>query len=144
MTEFTPVSSLLGGVLIGLSAVVLLLVNGRIAGVSGIVSGMLEPPSRAETPWRAAFSLGLLGTGLALNTLAPEYFAAGTGRSLWTIGIAGVLVGIGVRMAGGCTSGHGVCGLGRLSSRSLVATLTFVAAGAVTVFMTRVLTGGAS
>src|SRR5258706_9109926 len=140
MHDFTPIPALIGGALIGLASVWLLAANGRIAGVSGILHGIFVPP---EAEWRAWFISGLLLAGLAWQAAgAPvplrEGFTPG-----W-IAAAGLLVGFGTRMGSGCTSGHGVCGLGRLSVRSLVAVITFMAAGMVSVFIVRHLLGIAS
>lgn len=134
MASFLP--ALAGGVLIGAAALLLLLFNGRIAGISGIVAGLVAP-NATQVGWRAAFVIGLLGGGLAASLLAPASFGPPLVRSqaLWLVG--GLLVGVGARMSGGCTSGHGVCGLGRLSPRSIVATTTFMATGAITVFVLR-------
>ena len=140
MHDFTPWSSLAGGALIGLAASLLLLVSGRIAGVSGIVTGLLLR-QRGEVAWRALFVAGLVIAGLAAALLAPEQLGRSP-RSLAIIAGAGLLVGIGTRLGNGCTSGHGVCGLSRLSPRSLAATLTFIASGIVTVLATRLLGGG--
>jgi uncharacterized protein len=132
---FTPWSAAIGGAVIGLAAALLVLVNGRVAGISGIVGGMLQPRVD-DFRWRLAFVTGLL--------LAPVVYALVAALPSATIAasypvliVAGVLVGIGTRFAGGCTSGHGVCGLSRLSPRSLVATLVFMAAGFVVVFVVR-------
>ncbi|MFD2233189.1 YeeE/YedE family protein [Phaeospirillum tilakii] len=133
---FTPIPALLGGALIGLAAALLLLALGRIAGISGIVGGLLRRPDRAETPWRLAFVLGLGLAPLAWTLVAalpPPRIAADTP----TLVAAGLLVGFGARLGSGCTSGHGVCGLSRLSPRSLAATLTFMATGFLTVFAVR-------
>jgi uncharacterized membrane protein YedE/YeeE len=127
MEGFTPISALAGGALIGLAASALLILNGRVAGVSGIVGGLVRP-QRGEWEWRAAFAAGLLAGGLALLALAPPSIGAPP-RPLGALVAAGLLVGFGARLGGGCTSGHGVCGLSRLSRRSLAATLTFMAAG---------------
>ena len=137
----TPyLASLVGGMILGLSAALLLVVNGRIAGISGIVGGLLLRP-RGDMDWRIAFLIGLMGApvvaALLGHPVVPE-IAAGWGEVL----AAGFLVGIGTRYAGGCTSGHGVCGLSRGSVRSLVATLSFVTAGIVTVFVVRHVFGG--
>ena len=133
--------ALLGGALIGVSASMMLLLVGRVAGICGIVGGLIEPIA-GDTLWRGVFVAGLLaGGGLLLGT-APEVFQIPTGRSLPTIGVAGVLVGFGTRLGSGCTSGHGVCGLSRLSKRSLVATCTFMAAGFVTASLIQVVAGG--
>lgn len=137
---FTPAAALAGGALIGAAAAVLVLFGGRIAGISGIVGGLLLRP-RGDMDWRIAFLIGLMGApvvaALLGHPVVPE-IAAGWGEVL----AAGFLVGIGTRYAGGCTSGHGVCGLSRGSVRSLVATLSFVTAGIVTVFVVRHVFGG--
>ena len=143
MQHFTPVSSLVGGVLIGVACAILLLGAERIAGVSGIAGGLFRPAPDERT-WRLSFLAGLVLGGVALAVIAPStVFAtpiAGTAR----LALAGLLVGVGTRVANGCTSGHGVCGLGRLSPRSLVATLTFMTAGFVTTFVVRHVLGAAS
>jgi uncharacterized membrane protein YedE/YeeE len=135
MDTFTPVSSLLGGLLIGAAAALLILVNGRIAGISGIAAGLLSPQAGGRA-WRILFLLGLAAGALAMNAFGagplPEIDAG------WPLIIlAGALVGFGTRLGGGCTSGHGVCGLARLSPRSLAATLIFMAVGMATVFLLR-------
>ena len=129
--HFTPWASAAGGVLIGLAAAMLLLLNGRIAGISGIVGGLLAAPRR-DVAWRVAFVLGLFAAPLVMMfyPMAPR-IDAGTGVLI----LAGLLVGIGTSYASGCTSGHGVCGLSRLSPRSLVATAAFMAAGIATVYL---------
>lgn len=125
--------SLLGGALIGLSASLLLVVNGRVAGVSGILGGLLQPRP-GDVAWRAWFVAGLLLGGGVLHVSRPELFGAATVP--WpVIMVAGVLVGFGTRLGSGCTSGHGVCGLSRLSRRSLAATLTFMFSGAVAAYV---------
>lgn len=132
---FTPWPALAGGVLIGLAAALLILANGRIAGISGIVGGLLRPVA-GERGWRLAFVLGLLASPWAWLLVArwPETrIDAGWAE----LTLAGLLVGIGTRYGAGCTSGHGVCGLSRLALRSLVATLLFMGAAFVTVFVTR-------
>jgi uncharacterized membrane protein YedE/YeeE len=131
----------LGGVLIGLSAVVLLLLNGRIAGISGIVFGLLERSRAGEWAWKAAFVLGLVASGVAL--MAWQGVRPLSPASTPVLLLAGLLVGVGTAMGNGCTSGHGVCGLGRLSPRSLVAVLVFMATAIATVFVSRHLLGGA-
>ena len=141
MENFTPVSALVGGALIGLGVVVLMLANGRIAGISGIVGGVVQPDG-PEWRWRAGFIVGLVG-GAALAMLAgfgPASIAV-TGSMPLLIG-GGLLVGFGTRLGSGCTSGHGVCGLARLSPRSLAATGIFMATGAATVFAMRHVLGG--
>ncbi len=132
-THFTPWASLAGGILIGVAAAMLVLLNGRIAGISSIVGGLLAP-RRGDVAWRVAFVAGLLAAPLAmaLYAQAPR-IDAGVG----TLVAAGLLVGLGTSYGSGCTSGHGVCGLSRLSPRSLVATLAFMAAGMATVFLAR-------
>lgn len=134
-THFTPWTSLAGGVLIGIAAAMLVLLNGRIAGVSGI-AGSLFSLRRGDIAWRVAFLLGLLAAPVAFRVFGRVPFPridAGFGALL----IAGLLVGIGTSYGSGCTSGHGVCGISRLSPRSLVATLAFMATGMVTVFVAR-------
>ena len=138
---FTPWSALAGGALIGGSASMLLLLNGRIAGISGIVGGLVRP-RRDDTSWRAFFVAGLLTAGLALFVLRPSTFGVAP-VSLPMAIVAGVFVGLGTRLGNGCTSGHGVCGLSRLSARSLAATMTFMATGAITAFVVlHVMRGG--
>jgi uncharacterized protein len=133
--NFTPWSSLAGGMLIGLAAALLLLLNGRIAGISGIVGGLLRPAA-GEMAWRLAFVLGLVGAPLLFTLFAPLP-AVRIEADTATLIVAGLLVGLGTRYGSGCTSGHGVCGLSRLSPRSLVATAAFMAAGFATVFLVR-------
>ena len=133
--HFTPWSSLLGGVLIGAAAASLLLLNGRIAGISGIVGGLLRP-ERGDVAWRAAFVAGLVFAPAAYGFIA-RLPATAIEASYPALLLAGLLVGAGTRFGSGCTSGHGVCGIARLSPRSLVATAAFMAAGIVTVFIVR-------
>jgi uncharacterized membrane protein YedE/YeeE len=136
--NFTPWASLAGGVLLGVASAAFVLLNGRILGISGIVGGLLAP-RRGDTGWRIAFLLGMLAAPVTFGLLAPAGFLseprieAGYGAVV----AAGLLVGFGTRYGSGCTSGHGVCGLSRLSPRSLVATLSFMAAGFLTVFLIR-------
>lgn len=134
--DFTPVSGFLGGALIGLAAVLLLIAIGRIAGVSGIVGGLLAR-APAETGWRAAFVLGLWLGALVYCAIRGELFEMNLEATLPVTIAAGLLVGFGTRLGSGCTSGHGVCGIARFSKRSTVATLIFMAAGIATVFVTR-------
>jgi uncharacterized membrane protein YedE/YeeE len=134
--------AVLGGVLIGLSATALLLFTGRIAGVSGIVNGLTRRSTGAEWAWRAAFVAGLVGAGGVTMHLLHQ--ATASPARLPVLLLAGVLVGFGTSLGGGCTSGHGVCGLGRFSRRSLVAVLTFMASAIVTVFLTHHLFSGAA
>jgi len=133
--HFTPQAALAGGVLIGLAAAAFILFNGRIAGISGILGGLLRPV-RGDAGWRVAFLAGLLAAPLVYGLFArlPEVTVdAGAG----TLVAAGLLVGIGTRYGAGCTSGHGVCGISRMSPRSLVATAAFMFAGFVTVYLVR-------
>jgi len=137
--HFTPLAALAGGVLIGIAAAMFALLNGRIAGISGVLGGLLRP-IKGDMAWRMAFVLGLVGAPLVYVLFAvlpkPQIDA-----SYSALILAGLLVGIGTRYGSGCTSGHGVCGLSRLSPRSLVATAAFMGAGFVTVFVTRHLLG---
>lgn len=138
MTEFTPIAALIGGGLIGLAAALMLLFEGRIAGISGILSGLLRKPTEQDSPvgWQAFFIGGMLAGGVVLLGFKPELVTTQLEISpLLAIG-AGLLVGFGTRLGNGCTSGHGVCGIPRLSPRSLLATLTFMGAAAVTVYLT--------
>ncbi|PTL82766.1 YeeE/YedE family protein [Vitiosangium sp. GDMCC 1.1324] len=138
----TPmVFPLLGGALLGLSASLLLLFNGRVAGISGIAGGLL-PPTRGELGWRLAFLAGLVAGGLLLRVLWPASLESSARPGAIGLVVAGLLVGFGTRLGSGCTSGHGVCGLARGATRSLVATLTFMATGALTVFVVRHVLGG--
>lgn len=141
MHDFTPLPSLLGGLLIGLSASLLLLFNGRIAGVSGILGGVVVP-TRGDVAWRVSFVAGLVVAGLVLARFMPAAFADPSPVPWAGLAVAGFVVGVGTSLGNGCTSGHGVCGLSRFSPRSLVATLTFMAAGGVTVFVIRHVLGG--
>lgn len=143
IVNFTPVPAFIGGALIGLSAAFLLLVKGRVAGISGIAGGIILP-EKGDVPWRILFVLGLVLGGLiyqfaGLGTDVSQIEAqVGKGGLI----IAGLLVGVGTTIGTGCTSGHGICGLARRSPRSLVATLTFMASAFVTVFIVRHLMGG--
>jgi len=141
MEQFTPLPSLIGGMLIGVSASAMLLFNGKIAGISGIVAGLLNP-TKNDTLWRGVFIAGLLAGGLLLRVFSPQAFTIGISRSWVALVLAGVLVGFGTRVGNGCTSGHGVCGLSRFSPRSLIATITFVATGAAAVYVINHLLGG--
>jgi hypothetical protein len=134
MNNFTPVSALAGGVLIGLASVWLLAANGRIAGVSGILHGLFAQPP-GDRAWRAAFVAGLIAAGFAW-----QLFASPNPRTDFGLGwaaLAGGLVGFGTRVGGGCTSGHGVCGLGRFSLRSLAAVIVFMATGMAATYVMR-------
>lgn len=136
MENFSPVSALIGGLLIGASAALFLVLNGRIAGISGILGGLLHS-TRSEIGWRLPFLVGLLIAPLVYvafgGTLPPVVLHA----SLPLLMVAGLIVGFGTRLGSGCTSGHGVCGIGRGSPRSLAATLVFMATATATVFFTR-------
>ncbi|MYZ49270.1 YeeE/YedE family protein [Propylenella binzhouense] len=141
MTEFTPIGSTAGGMLIGLSAVLLMLFMGRIAGISGILSRLL-PPAAPDWGWRAAFIAGMAAAPLlawAVTGAPPVQAVSG---DFVLMAVAGLLVGFGSVFGNGCTSGHGVCGLSRLSARALTATLVFMATAIVTVFVARHVIGG--
>ena len=139
MTEFTPLNALLGGLLIGTSATLLLWLNGRIAGVTGMVTGLLVKPSASQI-WRLLFLIGLVA-----GTAAYSFWEATTplrqGFPVWLLIVAGLLTGYGTAQANGCTSGHGVCGLARFSVRSLVATGTFLGVAIITTYIVRHLVG---
>lgn len=130
--------ALLGGALIGLASAALLLTHGRIAGISGVTGSLLQPTTR-DRHWRYAFLAGLVASGVIASIVAPSAIG-GSVRSLPAVIVAGALVGFGTRLGSGCTSGHGICGLSRLSARSIVAVVTFIATGAITTFVA----GGAS
>lgn len=132
--HFTPASAFAGGLLIGLAAALLILLEGRIAGISGIVGGLLQPLRKGDVAWRAAFALGLVAAPLLYQALA-ELPQSRVDTGWATLVVAGVLVGFGSRLGSGCTSGHGVCGLARLSPRSLIAVLVFMATASITVFV---------
>jgi len=136
--HFTPWTSLLGGVLLGIAAAVLFLNSGHILGITGILEGVLTP-KQADSPWRFAFLLGLLASPLATKFFLPAALMhmPRVDANWAMVIVAGVLVGYGTRWGAGCTSGHGICGLSRLSVRSLVATLSFMGTGFVTVFVIR-------
>jgi uncharacterized membrane protein YedE/YeeE len=136
--HFTPFASLTGGIILGLASAIFILVNGRILGISGILGGLL-PPKLGDTSWRVAFLLGMLAAPTVFHAVVPAQYitAPRIDATEWMVIAAGLLVGIGTRYASGCTSGHGVCGLSRLSPRSLVATLSFMGAGFVMVYVLR-------
>lgn len=147
MENFTPFSALIGGLFIGAASVLLLLATGRIAGISGI-AGQILPYKASETPWRLAFVIGLVAAPIAVYLLSSGmYLFTGTAPSLsptitfqaspWLLALAGLLVGFGTRLGSGCTSGHGICGMARLSKRSLAATLTFILFGVATLYVAR-------
>ncbi len=141
MTEFTPISGLLGGMLIGLASALMLWGAGRIAGISGIFGGLLTP-ARGEIGWQALFIAGMILGGLAWPFITGDPLPVDLQVSWPVMLIAGLLVGFGTRMGSGCTSGHGVCGIGRLAPRSLVATLTFMVSAFATTYVMRHVIGG--
>jgi uncharacterized membrane protein YedE/YeeE len=136
--HFTPWASLLGGIVLGLASAIFILFNGRILGISGILGGLMSPRA-GDIGWRVSFFLGMAAAPTVFALLAPAGLlsAQRIDSSYGLIVVAGLLVGLGTRYGSGCTSGHGVCGLSRLSPRSLVATLTFMGAGFATVFVVR-------
>jgi uncharacterized membrane protein YedE/YeeE len=140
MTEFTPVSGLVGGLLIGLASVLMLWGTGRITGISGIFGGLLTP-ARGEVAWRAAFIAGLVGGGLLFPLFTGDALPVDVQVSWPWMLMAGLLVGFGTRLGSGCTSGHGVCGIGRMSARSLVAVVTFMIAAIATTYVMRHILG---
>jgi uncharacterized membrane protein YedE/YeeE len=142
MTQFTPLASLLGGALIGFSAVLLMASQGRIAGISGIASRLFPPYEDDGFFGRLAFVLGLVAAPFAVTAVTGDALQQTVSQDLPLMVAAGLLVGFGTVWGNGCTSGHGVCGIARLSPRSIVATLIFMATGAATVFVARHLIGG--
>ncbi len=136
MAHFTPVSAAIGGVLIGLSAVLLMALNGRIAGITGIFAGLFDPAG-GDRAWRTAFIAGLIAAPVTAALFAMPLPLPQMPASLTVVAVAGLLVGFGTRLSNGCTSGHGVCGIARLSPRSVVATAVFMAAAIVVVALTR-------
>ncbi|ADZ72680.1 YeeE/YedE family protein [Polymorphum gilvum] len=141
-TDFTPIAALAGGALIGLASAVLMAVHGRIAGVTGILGGLLPTMRERDWGWRAAFILGLIAAPVAMALVTGEMPQIGVPVSTAALVIGGFIVGVGVTLGSGCTSGHGVCGMSRLSGRSIAATLTFMATTALTVFVVRHVVGG--
>jgi uncharacterized membrane protein YedE/YeeE len=141
MHDFTPLSSLIGGALIGASASLLLLSHGKVAGISGIYGALLRPGT-SDRSFRLSFLIGLLFAGIAVRLVWPAAFASSWTPNLPLALVAGLIVGFGTQMGSGCTSGHGVCGISRFSARSLVATGTFITTGFATVFVVRHLLGG--
>jgi len=139
MSHFTPGAALLGGALIATALGGLLVAGGRVGGVSGVLGGLVRGDA-GPSGWRLFFVLGLVAGGLLCALISPSAFAASP-RSLPVVAVAGLLVGIGTRVGGGCTSGHGVCGTSRFSTRSIVATATFVAVGAITATLVRLIGG---
>ena len=143
MTPPTIAPALAGGALIGLSASLLLMLTGRIAGISGIVGGLMTSAGRGkdEASWRLAFVIGLLAGGVALFVYRPQSFDGAATVNPLLVALAGVLVGVGTTLGNGCTSGHGVCGISRLSKRSIVATCIFMATGMLVTFVVRHVAG---
>jgi uncharacterized protein len=141
MANFTPISAAVGGALIGLAAVLLMLLNGRIAGVTGVFAGLIDPIS-TDRGWRATFVAGLILAPLSATLVGYTIPIPQMPASLLTIVVAGLLVGFGTRLSNGCTSGHGVCGIARLSPRSITATAIFMGAAIVMVALTRHVFGG--
>lgn len=136
MTEFTPIASTIGGAMIGFSAIILMLFIGRIAGVSGIASQLL-PPVVEDYGWRLAFVIGLIAAPFVYQQVSGLPVDQTVSPDMALMAVAGVLVGFGSVFGGGCTSGHGVCGISRLSIRSIVATIVFMAVAIITVFIVR-------
>ena len=132
--EIEWIYGLVGGMLIGLSATLLLLFNGKVTGISGIIFGIINP-SRKDFSWRLSLIIGLMLAGLAFVLMSPQGFTSTIERPTPIIALAGLLVGFGAKMGNGCTSGHGVCGISRFSTRSLVATCCFIASGALSVLI---------
>ena len=140
--NFTPLSALAGGILIGLSAVLLLTVNGRIAGISGILHGLVAPEKPDDLDWRILFLAGLIAAAFLYRLLNGMDNSIALEASIPIVGVGGILTGIGTAVGSGCTSGHGICGLARGSSRSLAATISFMLVGGITVFILRHVIGG--
>jgi uncharacterized membrane protein YedE/YeeE len=141
MESFTPIASTLGGVLIGIAAAGLLMFHGRIAGISGIAGGIFRRQD-GDSSWRVMFLVGLLAAGLGWSFFFPQDYLVEIDRSIWALAVAGLAVGVGTQIGSGCTSGHGVCGIGRLSKRSLVATISFMITAALTVLVVNEVLGG--
>lgn len=141
-TEFTPILSLTGGVLIGLAAALLMWTRGRVFGATGILAGFMTPASSGDWAWRAALIAGMVSGPLAVLAITGEMPAVDVPVSTGALIVGGLIVGLGVTFGGGCTSGHGVCGMARFSKRSIVATVVFMAATAVTVYVVRHVIGG--
>ncbi len=128
--------ALVGGMIIGLAVSIMLLFNGRVTGISGIINGLFSP-QKDDTLWRLTFVFGLFIGGILVKEVIPTAFTGGLTTPTWTVIVAGLLVGFGTIMGSGCTSGHGVCGISRLSIRSILSTITFIAAGVLAVVVLR-------
>lgn len=139
--DFSIWPPLLGGILIGLASAGLMYFSGRIAGISGIYRGLLMPQS-GQIAWRGMFIGGMIFAGLVMSVISPQVFEDSAGRGMITTLVAGLLVGIGTRIGSGCTSGHGICGIGRLSARSMASVVVFMTAGIVMVWIVNHLLGG--
>ncbi len=136
------INALIGGLLIGLAGILLLISDGKIAGISGMIGGLLRSQTRLNG-WRYAFLGGLIVGGFGMHLFGFQVFTPLATRSYGALIAAGLLVGLGTQIGSGCTSGHGICGIGRLSGRSLIATVTFVVTGAITVYVVEHILGGA-
>lgn len=143
MESFTPIASTLGGVLIGIAAAGLLMFHGRIAGISGIAGGIFRQREAGDVSWRIMFLVGLFSAGVVWAYFRPMDYRFAIERSTLALVVAGLAVGVGTQLGSGCTSGHGVCGIGRLSKRSMIATVTFMTTAAITVFIVNEVLGGA-
>ena len=137
MENFTPIPAFAGGLLIGLSAVIMLLFNGRITGISGILDGIVINSKSGDRVWRICFLLGLVLGGFLFKLIMPDSYIPRDGFSLVLLITGGFIVGVGTRMGSGCTSGHGICGIARFSRRSILATVIFMLTGAITVYLFR-------
>ena len=136
MENFTPIPSFIGGGMIGLSAAILLIFNGRIAGISGILGGLLTP-TKGDRAWRYAFLIGMIMGALIIHQLSSTPLTPRVDFPVWLLALGGFIVGVGTRMGSGCTSGHGICGIARFSSRSISATLIFMFFGGLSVYLIR-------
>jgi uncharacterized membrane protein YedE/YeeE len=141
MESFTPIASTVGGVMIGIAAAGLLMFHGRIAGISGIAGGIFRR-QKGDTDWRVMFLFGLFTAGFLWHLVRPMDYRVTIDRSTLALVVAGLAVGTGTQLGSGCTSGHGVCGIGRLSKRSTVATVSFMITAAITVFVVNEVLGG--
>ncbi len=140
LENFTPISALLGGALIGVSVSLLLLLNGRMAGISGIMNGLFSSPKKEEL-WRGLFLIGLIIGAVLFQWISHDSLPLRQNYPLWLIIVGGFFVGMGTRMGSGCTSGHGICGIANFSRRSIVATIIFMLSGMLTVFIVKHIMG---